>query len=112
MNVQIEKFNTIFVVKCEYNEGILEIIQKYEKRFCNKEELEWSLPIAVLQDFRNDLQKLMSLFSVKMIHLEDTRPYTILTRVDDKIELKFPLKLFTHLDLLCLGMFILKNKIK
>ena len=54
----------------------------------------------------------MSLFSVEMIHLKDTKPYAILTRVDDKIELKFTSKLFTHLDIFKLGMFILKNKIK
>ena len=112
MNVQIEIFNTSFVVKCDYNEDILTVIQKYEKRFCNKEELEWSLPIEALQDFSNDLQKLMSLFSVEMIHLKDTKPYAILTRVDDKIKLKFTSKLFTHLDIFKLGMFILKNKIK
>ena len=40
------------------------------------------------------------------------KPYAILTRVDDKIELKFISKLFTHLDIFKLGMFILKNKIK
>ena len=97
MNVQIEIFNTSFVVKCDYNEDILTVIQKYVKRFCNKEELEWSLPIEALQDFSNDLQKLMSLFSVEMIHLKDTKPYA---------------KLFTHLDIFKLGMFILKNKIK
>ena len=51
MNVQIEIFNTSFVVKCDYNEDILTVIQKYEKRFCNIEELEWSLPIEALQDF-------------------------------------------------------------
>ena len=112
MNVQIEIFNTSFVVKCDYNEDILTVIQKYEKRFCNKEKLEWSLPIEALQDFSNDLQKFLSLFSVKMIHLKDTKPYAILTRVDDKIELKFTSKLFTHLDIFKLGMFILKNKIK
>ena len=39
MIVQIEKFNTIFVIKCEYAEDILEISKIYEKRFCNKEEL-------------------------------------------------------------------------
>ena len=103
MNVQIQKFNTRFVVKCEYNEDILSLFQKYEKMYCNKEELEWLLPIVALQDFSNDIQNLLEI----KLEITDNKPCISLTRVDDKIELKFITKLFTHLDLFKLGMLIL-----
>ena len=102
-NVQIQKFKTRFVVKCEYNEDILSLIQKYEKIYCNKEELEWLLPIVVLQDFSNDIQNLLEI----KLEITDNKPCVSLTRVDDKIELKFITKLFTHLDLFKLDMLIL-----
>ena len=103
MNVQIQKFNIRFVVKCEHNEDILSLIQKYEKIYCNKEELERSLPIAALQDFSNDLQNLLEI----KLEITDNKPCVSLTRVDDKIEIKLTSKLFTQLDLFKLGMFIL-----
>ena len=103
MNVQIQKFKTRFVVKCEYNEDILSLIQKYEKIYCNKEELEWLLPIVALQDFSNDIQNLLEI----KLEITDNKPCVSLTRVDDKIELKFTTKLFTHLDLFRLSMLIL-----
>ena len=58
MNVQIEKSKSRFSVRCKYNEDILALIQKYEKRLWNREKLEQSLPIDALQDFTNDIQKL------------------------------------------------------
>ena len=85
MNVQIEKFKTRFVIKCKYNEDILSFIQKYEKRFWNKEKLEWSLPIDALQDFTNDIQKLSGI----QLEIKDNKPYAILSKVADKVELKF-----------------------
>ena len=85
MNVQIEKFKTRFVIKCKYNEDILSFIQKYEKRFWNKEKLEWSLPIEALQDFSNDIQKLSGI----QLEIKDNKPYAILSKVADKVELKF-----------------------
>jgi len=85
MNVQIEKFKTRFVVKCKYNEDILSFIQKYEKRYWNKEKLEWSLPIEALQDFTNDIQKLSGI----QLDVKDNKPYAILSKVADKVELKF-----------------------
>ena len=103
MNVQIQKFNTRFVVKCEYNEDILSLFQKYEKMYCNKEEIEWLLPIVALQEFSNDIQNLLEI----KLEITDNKPCVSLTRVDDKIELKFITKLFTHLDLFKLGMLIL-----
>ena len=85
MNVQIEKFKTRFVIKCKYNEDILSFIQKYEKRIWNKEKLEWSLPIDALQDFTNDIQKLSGI----QLEIKDNKPYAILSKVADKVELKF-----------------------
>ena len=40
MNVQIEKSKSRFSVRCKYNEDILALIQKYEKRLWNREKLE------------------------------------------------------------------------
>ena len=85
MNVQIEKFKTRFVIKCKYNEDILSFIQKYEKRFWNKEKLEWSLPSDAWQDFTNDIQKLSGI----QLEIKDNKPYAILSKVADKVELKF-----------------------
>jgi hypothetical protein len=103
MNVQNRKFKTRFIVKCEYNEDILSLIQKYEKIYCNKEELELLLPIVALQDFSNDIQNLLEI----KLEITDNKPCVSLTRVDDKIELKFTTKLLNHLDLFKLGMLIL-----
>ena len=64
---------------------ILSFIQKYEKRYWNKEKIEWSLPIEALQDFTCDIQKLAGI----QLEVKDNKPYAILSRVADKIELKF-----------------------
>ena len=85
MNVQIEKSKSRFSVRCKYNEDILALIQKYEKRFWNREKLEWSLPIDALQDFTKDIQKLVGI----KIEIKENKPYEILGRNNDKIELKF-----------------------
>ena len=85
MNVQIEKFKTGFYIKCKYNENILSFIQKYEKRYWNKEKIEWSLRIEALQDFTNDIQKLVGI----QLEVKDNKPYAIFSKVADKIELKF-----------------------
>ena len=85
MNVQIEKFKTRFTIKCKYNEDILSFIQKYEKRYWNKEKIEWSLPIEALLDFTCDIQKL----AVIQLEVKDNKPYAILSKVAHKIELNF-----------------------
>ena len=59
--MQIEKFKTKFVIKGKYNENALALILKYEKKYWNKENIEWSLPIDALQDFTNDIQNLSSI---------------------------------------------------
>jgi len=85
MNVQIEKFKTRFIIECKYNEEIMTLIQKYEKKLWTKEKLEWSLPIEALQDITNDMQKLAGI----QIDIKDNKPYAILSKVGDKVELKF-----------------------
>ena len=72
-------------MKCKYNEDILSFIQKYEKRYWNKEKLDWSLTIEALQDFTNDIQKLSGI----QLDVKDNKPYAILSKVADKVELKF-----------------------
>ena len=47
--MQIEKFKTKFVIKGKYNEDVLALILKYEKKYWNKEKIEWLLPIDALQ---------------------------------------------------------------
>ena len=47
--------------------------------------IEWLLPIDALQDFTNYIQNL----SVIQIEVKDYKAYAILSKVADKIELKF-----------------------
>ena len=83
--MQIEKFKTKFVIKGKYNEDVLALILKYEKKYWNKEKIEWSLPIDALQDFTNDIQNLSAI----QLEVKDNKPYAILSKVADKVELKF-----------------------
>ena len=83
--MEIENFKTSFVIKCKYNEDIFSLIQKYEKRFWNKEKSEWSLPIEALQDFTNDIQKLSEI----QLDVKDNKPYATLSKVTDIVALNF-----------------------
>ena len=47
--------------------------------------MEWSLPIEALQDFSIDIQKLAGI----QLEIKDNKPYAILSKVADKVELKF-----------------------
>ena len=81
MNEQIEKFKSKFVIKSKYNDDVLALILKYEKKYWNKEKIEWSLPIDALQHFTNDIQNLSAI----QLEIKDNKPYAILSKVADKV---------------------------
>lgn len=82
--ITIKQFTTRFSVKCKYDEKIVQIIRKIDKRYWNKEKMEWTLPIEAMNDFIKEIQNLG--FNVQII---DHEAYTTLTKNGDKIDVKF-----------------------
>ena len=85
MNIQIEKFKSRFSVKCNYDDKVLELIQKIEKRFWDKSKLEWTLPIAAFENFSNEISKL----SGYTIEIKENKPLALLSKNNGIYELKF-----------------------
>ena len=85
MNVQIEKFKNKFLVRCKFDDRILAVIHRTEKRFWNKDKLEWSLPIESLLEFSNDIAQIEGV----KIDIKENRPHAILIQNSNNYELKF-----------------------
>jgi hypothetical protein len=84
MNVQIERYNKRFAIKSKYDPNLISAIQKIEKRFWDAEKYEWTLPIAALDTILNEMNTHGITYEIK-----DKRPIAIVTKTDDKYEIKF-----------------------
>jgi len=84
MIVQIEKYKSRFLVRCKYDEKMLKIIHSIEKRFWNKEKLEWSLPMDAYNEFVKEIQDIGL-----TVDILDKKPHAIVIQNNDKLELKF-----------------------
>ena len=85
MNILIEKFKNKCVIKCKFDERIFTVLQKSEKKFWNKEKIEWSLPIEALQQFTNEISQIDGV----KIDIKECRPHAILIENLNNYELKF-----------------------
>lgn len=84
MEVEIEKVKSRFTIKSKYNEKLVELINKYESRYWDGKERQWSLPIESIETFVNDCKGLGYTCNVS-----EQRPMVLLQRNGDNIELKF-----------------------
>jgi hypothetical protein len=86
--IKIEKFKNKFTVKSKYDADLLEIIRKIEARYWSSEKLEWYLPIAALEGFIEELNKLENKqkYQIKII---DSKPFAFIAKNTDTYELKF-----------------------
>jgi len=82
--VEIEKFKTRFAVRCKYNTKVLDIIHSIEKRYWNKDKIEWSLPMKAYDEFVKEISE-----AGFQVELKVSKPHAFITKNGNKVELKF-----------------------
>ena len=72
-----------FRISCGYYTKILKVIRKIKKRYYDKVNKTWYLPIEEYQDFRNVLSTDLE------IEVKDLKPVVFIKKIGDKISVKF-----------------------
>ena len=85
MKVQILKTRNKFQISCGYNAKILNVIRRIKKRYYDKVNKTWYLPIEEYQDFIN----VFSTDPEFEIEVKDLKPVVFIKPIGDKISVKF-----------------------